>query len=122
MPKKLKMQLLKGVTQMCKHVKTENLYKCENEYLEELFKDVYPWQILPKIKTFLLEFSNKNIDGFFELKDGVFVGKNVTISPLATIEAPAIIGEGSEIRPGAYIRGNVIIGKKCFFMFRIKNG
>lgn len=29
------------------------------------------------------------------------------------IEGPTIIGEGTEIRPGAFIRGSVITGKDC---------
>ena len=98
---------------MHKDIKTKDLFNCEIEYLKNLFKEEYPWQILPKIKTFILDFISKGAHGFFELKDGVFVGKNVKIAPTATIEPPVIIGEGCEIRPGAYIRGNVIVGSDC---------
>ena len=41
------------------------------------------------------------------------VGENVKISEKATIIPPAIIGDNTEIRPGAYLRGNVVIGKNC---------
>ena len=41
------------------------------------------------------------------------VGRDVKIAATVTIDAPAIIGHGTEIRPGAYIRGNVITGEKC---------
>ena len=34
-------------------------------------------------------------------------------NPTATIIPPAIIGHGTEIRPGAYLRGNVITGENC---------
>ena len=35
------------------------------------------------------------------------------IANTATILPPAIIGAGTEIRPGAYLRGNVICGYNC---------
>ena len=41
------------------------------------------------------------------------VGENVKIADTATILPPAIIGSGTEIRPGAYLRGNVITGENC---------
>ena len=41
------------------------------------------------------------------------MGENVKIAKTATIEAPAIIGSDTELRPGAYLRGNVIVGEKC---------
>ena len=43
----------------------------------------------------------------------MLIGENVKISHTATIEPPAVIGSGTEIRPGAYIRGNVITGADC---------
>ena len=92
-----------------------------NELFEEipdlvlpLFEGVtYPWEVLPKIKEYVLSLINSGIDGYKTLKEGVLIGENVKISPLCVIEPPAIIGEETEIRPGAYLRGNVIIGKKC---------
>ncbi len=98
---------------MNKQIKTAELFNCEIDYLKELFKEEYPWQILPKIKNFISEFIVDGAHGFFEIKNGVFIGKNVKIAQTATIEAPAIIGNGCEIRPGAYIRGNVIVGNNC---------
>ena len=53
------------------------------------------------------------ISGYSEYKTGVLVGENVKISDKATIIAPAIIGSDTEIRPGAFLRGNVIIGENC---------
>ncbi len=73
----------------------------------------YPWDMIPKIKEYILDLINKGVDGFVEIADGVLVGENVKIYPTATIEAPTIIGSGSEIRPGAFIRGGVITGENC---------
>ena len=48
-----------------------------------------------------------------EIDKNIWVGENVKIDKFATIIAPCIIDSNTEIRPGAYLRGNVIIGKNC---------
>lgn len=99
---------------MNKLVKTCDLYECNVPYLKDLFDSCeYPWQMLPKIKELILSLIETGLDDFTELKPGVLVGKDVKIAETATIEAPAIIGHGTEIRPGAYIRGSVITGSGC---------
>ena len=97
-----------------KKVKTSELFDCKTPYLKELFEgSVYPWDMLPKIKDYIKKLLENGIEGFTEISDGVLVGENVTISPTAVINAPAIIGSGTEIRPCAFIRGNVITGENC---------
>lgn len=99
---------------MNKKVKTKELFDCQTEYLKELFENAeYPWEILPKIKGYIEKLIERGLDGFVEISKGVWVGENVKIYPTATIEAPAIIGKGTEIRPGAFIRGSVITGENC---------
>lgn len=99
---------------MNKQVETKELFQCETPYLTELFcRYQYPWEILPNIKDYILNLIKKGIDGFEEIAENVYVGKNVKIYPNTTIEGPAIIGEGTEIRPGAFIRGSVITGANC---------
>ncbi len=99
---------------MKNNIKTTELFECNVPYLKELFAACeYPWEMLPKIKGYIAELLEKGIEDFMELKPGVLVGKDVKIAATATIEAPAIIGHGTEIRPGAYIRGNVITGAGC---------
>lgn len=97
-----------------KQVKTKDLYDCKTPYLCELFENAeYPWEMLPKIKDYIKNLIEVGIDGFTKYADGILVGENVKIYPTATIEAPAIIGAGTEIRPGAFLRGNVITGENC---------
>lgn len=97
-----------------KNVRTEQLYECETEYLKPLFdSSEYPWDILPRIKDHMNALIKDGLDGFTEISDGVWVGENVKIYSTATIEPPAIIGRGTEIRPGAFLRGNVITGENC---------
>lgn len=99
---------------MSKSVKTAELFECDVPYLKELFKNSeYPWEMLPKIKDLAEKLVNDGIDGFTEYKKGVLIGKNVKIYDTATIIPPAVIGDNTEVRPGAFIRGSVITGKNC---------
>lgn len=99
---------------MNKLVKTADLYECNVPYLKDLFAaSEYPWDMLGKIKDLCKELLKTGIEGFTEIETGILVGKDVKIAPTATIIPPAIIGHGTEIRPGAYLRGNVITGENC---------
>ncbi len=105
---------MKGDTQLNKLVKTKELFDCRTNYLQELFEECeYPWEILPKIKEYIKKLISSGIAGYKKIADDVLVGENVKIYPNTTIEGPAIIGSGTEIRPGAFIRGNVITGENC---------
>ena len=95
-------------------VLTKDLYECDIPYLKELFNNsTYPWDMLPKIKDLIKELLKTGIPGYTLLKEGVLVGEGVEIAPTATIIPPAIIGSHTEIRPGAFLRGNVICGDNC---------
>lgn len=99
---------------MNKPIKIKELFECRTSYLKKLFDTYeYPWEILPDIKGYILGLIQDGLSGFSEFSDGVLVGKDVTIHSTATIEGPAIIGDGTQIRPGAYIRGSVITGANC---------
>lgn len=99
---------------MNKSVEIKELFDCKTQYLISLFeKYKYPWEILPEIKNYIMGLIENGIEGYEEISEGVLAGKNVKIYPTAVIEAPAIIGEGTEIRPGAFIRGSVITGANC---------
>ncbi len=95
-------------------LKISNLFSLEDfEFAFFINRFEFPWEILPKIKHFFNDFDLKNNKNYKEIEEGFFVGKNVKISKNSTIIPPVVIGENTEIRPGAYIRGNVIIGKNC---------
>ena len=99
---------------MNKLTKTKDLFDCKTHYLKQLFDEsIYPWEILPDIKDYIYTLIESGLEGFEMISDGVYVGKDVKIYPTAVIEPPAIIGEGTQIRPGAFIRGAVITGANC---------
>ncbi len=99
---------------MNKRVKTKELYASVPDYLAPLFDSCeYPWEMLPKLKSYILDLIEKGMPGYTMISESVLVGENVKIYPTATIEGPTIIGSGCEIRPGAFIRGGVITGADC---------
>ncbi|MBO5374121.1 MAG: UDP-N-acetylglucosamine pyrophosphorylase [Clostridia bacterium] len=99
---------------LTKLVKTKDLFSSVPDYLSPLFNSCeYPWEILPRIKDYILSLIKEGLQGYTLLADNVLVGENVRIYDTAIIEAPAIIGSGSEVRPGAFIRGSVIVGEGC---------
>ena len=45
---------------MNKKVKTEELFDCKVPYLKDFFNEnEYPWQMLPKIKEFVMQLQKK---------------------------------------------------------------
>ena len=47
------------------------------------------------------------------IAEEVWVAKSVRIASTATINGPAILGAGTEVRPGAFIRGKVLVGENA---------
>jgi NDP-sugar pyrophosphorylase family protein len=93
-------------------IKTEDLFEHIPPHLRRLFESCeYPWQIVARISEYINEMVKNGIEGYSHYLDGVLVGKGANISPSAHISPPAIIGDDCEIRVGAYIRGNVILGR-----------
>ena len=95
--------------------KISNLYDLSQTIAAPLFEGAeYPWELLPKIKDFILELQKKLDMNIYEDKgDNVFIAKSAKIYPNANIYGPCIIGEETEVRPGAFIRGNAIVGNNC---------
>ncbi len=90
------------------------LFSSIPSYLVDLFEGKnHPWEVLPLLKDYVCSLVKEGIEGFHLLSENVLVGNNVRVYPTATIEGPAVIGSGSEIRPGAFLRGNVITGSDC---------
>lgn len=95
-------------------IRTCDLFDINIPFLCSLFSStVYPWELLPKLKDFINNLILNPPNDYTILQDGILMGKNVEISPLATIIAPCIIGHNTIVRPGAYLRGYVIIGSNC---------
>ena len=79
---------------------------------KELFDNCnYPWEVLPKIKDFILELIPNLGEDYEEYDENVYVHKDAKVAKSACIVGPTIICKGAEIRHCAYIRGSVIVGE-----------
>lgn len=90
-----------------------NLYSLDQSIARKLLESaVYPWEVLPKIKEFIIELGNQlNKDEYEQKGENVWIAKTANVAPTAYINGPAIIGKDAEIRHCAFIRGNAIIGE-----------
>ena len=73
----------------------------------------YPWEALPKIGQFIMELGQTLGDDYEKRGENVWIHKTATVFDSAYINGPAIIGEGTEVRQCAFIRGNALVGKNC---------
>ena len=79
-----------------------------------LFSCEYPWEVLPHIGDFILEYGKTlPADRYDSPKEGVWIAKSAKVSPSASIEGPCVIGEDTEIRQCAFIRGKALVGNGC---------
>lgn len=95
--------------------KISQLYDLNETIAKELFegKD-YPWEVLPEIGDFVLKLGMTLPEAEYDHpSDDVWIHKSVKIADTVTLIGPLIIDEGTEVRPGAFIRGKVIVGKNC---------
>ena len=96
-------------------LKTLELYNLTHTLAEPLLRSAeYPWEILPMIKDFVRQLG-KNLppEEYDHPAEDVWISKEATVAPNATVIGPTIIGKGTEIRPGAFIRGSVLVGNEC---------
>lgn len=79
-----------------------------------IFSYEYPWEVLPHIGDFILELGKElPPDKYDSPSEGIWIAKSASVSPSATVGAPCIIGENTEIRQSAFIRGKALIGSGC---------
>ncbi|MBQ3414011.1 MAG: UDP-N-acetylglucosamine pyrophosphorylase [Clostridia bacterium] len=93
--------------------KIKNLYNLDETIAKSLLeKFEYPWEVLPKIKDFIIELGDAlNEEEYNKIGDNVWIAKSAKVAPTAYINGPAIIGKEAEIRHCAFIRGNAIVGE-----------
>lgn len=91
----------------------KNLFDYSKTIAEPLFKSVeFPWEVLPKIKDFIIELGKTLDPEIYELRgENIWVAKSANIFPSAYLGGPLIICEDAEVRHGAFIRGSAIVGR-----------
>lgn len=95
--------------------KIKNLYNLDETIAKDLFEGaVYPWEVLPKISSFIMELGNTLSEEEYEKRgENIWIAKSAAVAPTAFINGPAIIGKNAEVRHCAFIRGNAIVGESA---------
>ncbi len=91
----------------------KELYTLEETIAKDIFLGVtYPWEVLSRIKDFIVELGETLPEEKYERREGnIWIARSAKVFPSAYIGGPAIIDEEAEIRHCAFIRGSAIVGK-----------
>ncbi len=94
-------------------VTIQELYDLDHTLAKEyLQKFTYPWEALKGIHDLILELG-PTLKDYKEILPQVWVHPEAVVAPTAYLGAPCIIGPRSEVRHGAFIRGNALVGADC---------
>lgn len=91
----------------------KDLFDLEETIAKELFSGMtYPWEALPKIRSYIKELGPTLDPEIYEKQgEDIWVAKSAVVAPSAALNGPLIICEEAEVRHCAFIRGNAIVGK-----------
>ena len=93
----------------------KDMYDLNETIAAELFEGkTYAWEVLADIGDFIIKLGTTlSLDEFEHPAEDVWIHKSVTVAETATLKGPLIIDADTEVRPGAFVRGKVIVGKNC---------
>ena len=99
------------------NIKINDLFDLEHTKAKEYLSGfTYPWEALKGLSDFILELGkNLPVDEYDEIEENVWVAKDAIIYNRQSnyFKGPCIIGHETEVRPGAFIRGSVLVGNSC---------
>ena len=93
----------------------KDLYDLDHTLAKEyLSQFTYPWEALAGIGELILELGSHLPEDKYEKRgDDVWIARNAVVFESAFIKGPCIIGENTEVRHCAFIRGNALVGNDC---------
>ena len=96
--------------EMCR---IENLFTLEETIARDIFDGaVYPWEVLPKIGSFISVLGAGLSEEEYEKRgENIWIARSARVAPTAYISGPAIIGKDAEVRHCAFIRGSAVVGE-----------
>lgn len=93
---------------------TEELFDLGHTLAAEYLSSyTHPWEALKGLKEFILRLGRTLPEIYAEISPDVWVHGEAKIAPTAYLGAPCIIGAGTEVRHGAFIRGSALVGEGC---------
>lgn len=95
--------------------KITELFDLEHTQAKEYLAGfAYPWEALAGLKDFIRALGQGlGKTEYTEVSEEVWVHKSAVIAPTACILPPCIIGAGTQVRQGAFLRGSVLVGAGC---------
>ncbi len=96
-------------------IKIKDLYDLEHTKAKNYLQGfTYPWEALKGISEYILSLGKTLApEEYRELSPQVWVHKEAKIAPTAYLGSPCIIGKGTEVRHGAFVRGAALVGENC---------
>ena len=93
-------------------MRTNEIYSSNKTIANDLIRKYeYPHMILPNIGKFIIDLGNKLSGNYILNGENIWIHEDASVADSALIIGPCIIDQGAEVRHGAFIRGNVIVGK-----------
>ena len=96
-----------------KELTIKELYTLDETIAKDIFEGAtYPWEVLPKIKDFILDLG-KSLpeDEYDQVGEDVWIAQSAKVCESAYRPGPGISGTAAEGRHCAVIRGNAIVGE-----------
>ena len=93
-------------------IRVKDLYDLTHTRAAEMLEGCeYPWEALSKIKeTVLVLGASLDSERYDHPAEDVWIAKSASVAATASIAGPCIIGENTEVRPGAFLRGSILVG------------
>lgn len=97
------------------NVKVSDLYDLNETLAKELLEEVtYPWEALSKIGEFIEKIGKTLPKQEYRcLGENIWIANSAVVAPTVSLCGPLIIGPNTEVRQGAFIRGNALVGERC---------
>lgn len=97
------------------NAKIKNLYTLSETKAGELLEGFeYPWEALKEISYFIKKIGPHLDPDIYEKKgENIWIARSARVWPTVSVTGPCIIGERTEVRQCAFIRGNALVGDDC---------
>ncbi len=98
-----------------KEAEIKNLYTLEETLAGEYLAGfTYPWEALAGIGDLIMKIGPTLDPEIYEEKgENIWIAKSAKVWPTVSITGPCIIGERTEVRQCAFIRGKALVGNDC---------
>ncbi len=92
-----------------------DLYDLEHTLAADYLRQfTYPWEALKGVREEIIRLGERlDKAEYAEVSPQVWVHATAQVAPTAFLGAPCIIGPGTEVRHGAFVRGSALVGAGC---------